>query len=349
MSAEASLSQTDDEGPLVSVAIAAYNAERFIDATLASALAQSYRHIEVVVLDDGSTDATAEIVRYHAARDSRVKLFQQPNAGPSAARNSALERTRGELVALLDADDIWHPDKLRKQIEVMQESGPDVGLVYCWSVYIDEAGQPTGGYAANREVGDVYLKLLCYNFLGCGSTPLIRRACLERCGTFRTEYTGLEDKELLMRIAERYRFALVPEFLVGYRIMSGTTSHGYRRIEACYRKLLREVRDRHPEIPAIVYRWSRGMFYSFIASRSRRSGQLADMARHLILAAINDPLPLLRITRENGSQIDRPAAPASGTLPFTLNGPVRDTSPLAPSRRRRLEALEAARAGGLRA
>lgn len=332
------------EEPLVSVAIAAYNAERFIGATLASVLAQSYRNIEVIVLDDGSTDRTGEIVLGHAARDARVKLFRQANAGPSAARNAALERARGEYVALIDADDLWHPDKLRKQVAVLRRGGPEVGLVYCWSVYIDEAGTPTGNYAANCEVGDVYLKLLLYNFIGCGSTPLIRRSCIERCGTFRDEYTGLEDKELLMRIAEHYRFAVVPEFLVGYRIMGGTTSHAYRQIETCYRRLLLEVRGRHPEIPEIVYRWSRGMFYSFIASRSRRAGRLADTARHLALALINDPLPLIRIAR--GSRRDRHgAAPPADAAPFAVAaGTVRDTSPLAPRRRRRLEEIEAARA-----
>jgi hypothetical protein len=161
---------------------------------------------------------------------------------------------------------------------------------------------------------------------------------------FRVEYTGLEDKELLMRIAERYRFAVVPEFLVGYRIMSGTTSHGYRRIEACYRKLLQEVRSRHPEIPEVVYRWSRGMFYSFIASRSRRSGRLPDTMRHLLLAALNDPLPLLRIARESGRRGERGTAASGDAEPFALGGAVRDTSPLGPRRRRRLEQIEMARA-----
>lgn len=106
-----------DNLPFVSVIIPAYNAEAFIGRTLESVLAQTYENIEVLVVDDGSRDRTAEIVASFAQKDSRVILLKQQNAGVAAARNLAIEKSRGEYIAPLDADDIWYPSKLDKQVQ----------------------------------------------------------------------------------------------------------------------------------------------------------------------------------------------------------------------------------------
>src|SRR5262245_1302656 len=105
--------------PLVSVVIPAFNAARFICTTLDAVLRQTYRHIEVIVIDDGSTDATTDLVRQYAQRDHRVHLHLQSNRGPSEARNTGIAKSSGEFIAPLDADDIWYPEKLRKQVECM--------------------------------------------------------------------------------------------------------------------------------------------------------------------------------------------------------------------------------------
>lgn len=105
--------------PLVSVIIPAYNAESFIEETLKSVLAQTYPAIEVLVIDDGSQDRTPEIVAGMAERDPRVVLVKQSNAGVAAARNLGIDQSKGEFIAPIDADDIWYPENLEKQVQCM--------------------------------------------------------------------------------------------------------------------------------------------------------------------------------------------------------------------------------------
>lgn len=350
-----------DDRPLVSVIIPAFNAERFIGQTLDSVLQQTYDCFEVIVVDDGSTDRTAELVCDYARRDLRVRLYQQQNQGPSAARNAAIARSTGEFIAPLDADDIWYPEKLRKQVDCMMRYGPRTGIVYAWTAYLDEIGSLTGHYSARTEEGNVYLKLLCNNFLATGSVPLIRRSCLTQVGGYRSEFVGLEDKELFLRIAERYEFRVVAEFLVGYRHVRGSTSHGHARIERCHKRLVSEVRQRHPEIPSTVYRWSRAVSYRFIASKSLRSRHFGATIKYLSKAVWNDPtmiFPLLRQKRlslerrcvkflESGKakkkKSSRDGQDREGAMPHDFAGHASsfDSSPLGISKLRRLEVLEA--------
>ena len=119
--------------PLVSVIIPAYNTAAFISKTLDSVLSQTYRNLEVLVVDDGSQDETPEIVKLIAQSDRRVTLLRQANAGVAAARNLAIQKSSGEYIAPIDADDIWFPQNLEKQVQYMLEASPLVGLVYAWS------------------------------------------------------------------------------------------------------------------------------------------------------------------------------------------------------------------------
>jgi glycosyltransferase involved in cell wall biosynthesis len=109
-------SNTNNNLPLVSVIIPAYNAAKFIAETIESVLSQIYQNIEIVVVDDGSQDETSTIVRQFAARDRRVRLIQQANAGVAAARNCAIQNSQGEFIVPIDADDIWYPQKIDKQV-----------------------------------------------------------------------------------------------------------------------------------------------------------------------------------------------------------------------------------------
>src|SRR3954449_3573195 len=127
---------TADE--LISVIIPAHNVERFVARTLESVLGQTHRALEVIVVDDGSTDGTAATVQSFADKDSRVRFIRSRNLGVSAARNLAIKESRGALIAPIDADDIWHPDKLTRQLAVMRAGSPKLGFVYCWSRGIDE-------------------------------------------------------------------------------------------------------------------------------------------------------------------------------------------------------------------
>lgn len=263
--------------PLVSVIVPAYNAEAFIDATLDSIVAQTYTNIEILVVDDGSKDHTASIVASFAERDRRIKLLQQPNAGVAAARNLAIEHSTGEYIAPVDADDIWYPQKLEKQVQCMLQADPSVGLVYTWSAYINEDGVLTGGSHSSNAEGAVYVDLLFGNIVGNASNPLIRRVCFEQVGGYNCQLKaqnaqGYEDGDLYLRIAERYHFRVVPEFLIGYRQTLDSMSCNYAAMAKSYLLTMADVQQRHPEIPAMAYRWSCSRFYSYLAQRSYQGG-----------------------------------------------------------------------------
>src|SRR5262245_35299311 len=126
---------------LVSVIVPSYNASRYIRETLESVLGQTYSSFEVIVVDDGSTDETAAIVGDHSRRDSRIRLVSQSNAGVGAARNRGIAEASGEFIAPLDADDIWYPDKLQKQVASLQRHGTEWGVGYCWLKSFNERGK----------------------------------------------------------------------------------------------------------------------------------------------------------------------------------------------------------------
>jgi glycosyltransferase involved in cell wall biosynthesis len=265
------------EVPLVSVIIPAYNAEVFIARTLQSVLAQTHRHIEVLVVDDGSTDQTVAILESIARQDQRVILLRQANAGVAAARNLALAHAKGVFIAPIDADDLWFPENLEKQVDCLMQAPESVGLTYTWSVDINEMDVPSGGFHAAQIEGAVYATLICHNFIGNASSTLMRRTCMESVGGYRCELKqqnaqGCEDWDLYLRIAEQYQFRVVPEFLVGYRKVSDSMSRDYRTMARSQQLMLQTIQHSHPEIPDFLYRLSRSSFYFYFAHQSDACG-----------------------------------------------------------------------------
>ncbi|MBD2075737.1 glycosyltransferase family 2 protein [Phormidium sp. FACHB-592] len=263
--------------PLVSVIIPAYNAEQFVERTLNSVLNQTYQKLEVIVIDDGSHDRTAEIVSEIAHRDDRVILLHQPNSGVAAARNLGIQHSRGEFIAPIDADDLWHPENIAKQVHCFANSNSNVGLVYSWSLDIDEHDLPTGETHAAQVEGNVYLTLLCHYFLANASASLIRRNCLQKVGSYNCQFKkqnaqGCEDWDFYLRVAEQFEFRSVPEFLVGYRKIQHSMSCNYSSMASSHTLMLQLIRSRHPEIPALIYRLSSSSFYMYLARQSEQQG-----------------------------------------------------------------------------
>jgi glycosyltransferase involved in cell wall biosynthesis len=265
--------------PLVSVIIPAYNAEKFIGRTLQSVLSQTYSNIEVLVVDDGSQDKTVEIVEYMAKIDNRVRLFKQPNQGVAIARNLAIEKSVGEYIAPIDADDIWYEQKLEKQVQCLVNATPSVGLVYAWSALIDENDAIIGKYNSwyysniHSVEGEVYKHLLYTNFIGNASVPLIRRVCFDKVGGFNSELKrqnaqGCEDWDIYLRLAEHYKFSVVREFLIGYRQVTGSMSRSYISMAKSYNLMMLDFRSKHPEIPNYIFNWSASYFRYYLALQS---------------------------------------------------------------------------------
>jgi len=282
---------------LVSVVIAAYNAEAFISDTLKSILAQTYRNFEVIVVDDGSHDQTAEIVRSYAEIDDRIRLIQQENSGVAASRNLAIQHSSGEYIAPIDADDIWYPKRLEKHVYCLEASEPSVGLVYSWSMYLNEAGgvkgySPFGQFGAVE--GNALAILVFYNFLDNASTAMFRRSCIDTVGNYNTELKTCEDWDLYLRIAEHYRFAIVPEYLIGYRQYSGSMSTKCTTMAHFYELIMSRIYQRHPELSHSVRRWANTAFYNNLLSKSYLAGDYALMFRWLYRSLKGDFALLLR-------------------------------------------------------
>jgi glycosyltransferase involved in cell wall biosynthesis len=207
---------------LVSVVIPAFNAERTIDETLLSVRSQTHENLEIILVDDGSTDRTYERAREHSLVDGRIKVVRQPNQGVAAARNRGIAEARAEIIAPIDADDLWRSTKVSRQLQVLRESGPQVQLVYAWSANIDECGKVVSLDRRPSFSGDV-LSVLCYgNFVGNGSTALMRKCVVERLGGYdpslrARQAQGCEDWSLFLRIARAGHFAVVQDYLTGYR------------------------------------------------------------------------------------------------------------------------------------
>ena len=204
----------------VSVIIPTYNCARYICEAVDSVLAQTFTDLEVIVVDDGSTDDTKE--RLDAYRDC-IRYIHQENQERSAARNTGIRNATGEYLAFLDADDLWLPHKLELQVPVFEQA-PEVGLVYCWAYYIDASGQRIHRRGENvlrsfEAGGNVFETLLfdCVITAG-GSSAVIRQDCIRQVGFFDEALTHVEDWDMWLRIAARYSVAVVPQALVCFRV-----------------------------------------------------------------------------------------------------------------------------------
>lgn len=217
---------------LISVIIPAYNAASLIGATIASVLRQSHENFELIVVDDGSDDSTGKVVRDIAARDDRVRLIQTPKRGVSAARNLAISQAKGDLIATIDADDLWHPNKLEWQLAALKAAGVKTGVVYCWSVGIDQNDKiilPAWNRATAS--GFVLNDIIASGILGNGSTPLIRREAIQAAGGYDESLSLCEDWKFYTALAAVCEFAVIPAFLTGYRLRDDSASLNVREME----------------------------------------------------------------------------------------------------------------------
>lgn len=216
---------------MVSVVVPAYNAEAFVGAAVGSALDQTYQPLEVVVVDDGSTDGTARVLE--AIPDERLRVVRQPNSGVGRARNRGIEAATGALVALLDADDLWAPHKLRVQVDALA-GHPDWLAVGSFMHHIGPDGRVLGltghplGPAELAEVRRAQLNPFPISSL------VVRRAALDDVGLFDEELQVhvpgmVEDLDLLARLAAAGPLGCVEEPLGGYRLHPGSGSARFFR------------------------------------------------------------------------------------------------------------------------
>lgn len=279
--------------PLVSVVIPVYNAERFVAAAIDSVLKQTYPSTELIVVDDGSTDTTAAVVRSYG---ERVRYIFQSNARQAAARNRGIAEARGELIAFLDADDTWREDKLEKQVAVLDQA-PDLGLVYCSLEVVDRHHRSIGQTRVRLRGHCLPGVLLGRSAGGLGSTALVPRRVLEEVGTFDVELPPCEDTDLFWRIAARYPIDYVDELLVHYRVHPDNSHANLERMTRAwlllYSKALADPRVRR--LGRMFRARCRGRLYHFLAGDHAASGYWGRAFHYEARAIVCWPPLLLKL------------------------------------------------------
>ena len=267
-----------DIAPLVTAVIPMYNSEKTIDETLRSVRAQTYRNLEIIVVDDGSTDNCAAIAEQHKVADPRVRLIPQINGGVAAARNRGVTESKGEFIAPIDADDLWEPTKIKKQMSAMLQGGSKVGLVYTWQATIDEESRIISITHQPEHEGRVLEAILRSNFVGGGSPALMRKEAILKSGGYDTSLRansaqGCEDWKLYVQISERYEFVVVREHLTGYRRTRGRMSEDTFQMLRSYELASLQLRQSIPQCAEHI-ETGRKNYREWLLSNSVRSGDV---------------------------------------------------------------------------
>lgn len=218
--------------PRVSVIIPAYNAAAYLSYAIDSVLAQTYPDWEIILVNDGSTDSTGEVVNSYLPRlRDQLQYIAQPNRGLPAARNAGIRAARGEFIALLDADDVWLPHRLERSVRTM-EAESDAGLVHAKVLRINTQGTIIGQlqvetrYMSGKIAHDIYTRrahIVC-------PTVMFRKSCLETAGWFDEAMQATEDRDLWYRIALRHRVVFIDEVLAHYRISPASMTSNLDRL-----------------------------------------------------------------------------------------------------------------------
>jgi glycosyltransferase involved in cell wall biosynthesis len=225
--------------PKVSVIITTYNRARYLQRAIRSVLNQTFQDFEIVIVDDASTDETANIVEGFANPKIRY-LRHQFNRKEAGSRNTGLENARGEYIAFLDDDDAWLPQKLSAQIDLLDKSPPIVGAVYASFLTIDGASEKVLGSWKAEKRGNVLQDLIEKNWIGIPSTVLVRRHCFDAVGMFDAQIDFGLDYDMWLRIAGLYQFEYIQEPVVLRSINHDRMSTNYalllRGFESQFRK-----------------------------------------------------------------------------------------------------------------
>ena len=224
---------------MVSIIIPTYNRENVIKRAVNSVLRQSYSAYEVIIVDDGSTDGTEAVVA--SIEDPRIRYIAlKENQGVAHARNVGIREARYEYIAFLDSDDEWLPNKLKRQMKKMQAVPNEFAMVYCRMSGLmrnrtDRFVCPQRDYVKEILEGNLFQPLLFQNVIGT-PTIVVRKECLEQVGGFKEALRCLEDWELILRIAKRWKIGFVDEILVEVHKSAGSVSMntGWYLVTRCY-------------------------------------------------------------------------------------------------------------------
>jgi glycosyltransferase involved in cell wall biosynthesis len=276
-----------------------YNAARFIAEAIDSVLRQTWTDFELIVVDDGSTDASATIARERGSRDARVRVISRPNTGVCGARNDALAASRGRYMACLDADDVATPDRLEQQVRFL-DGHPGCVLVGSWVTITDPRGVPLAVEKLPTTHEEIDARLL----KGDGGvvrqpTVMLRREAVVAAGGYDPGYAASEDLDLFLRLAERGQLANLPRPLVNYRQHFASTNRTLYLAQNVERRRAVEdaFRRRFGSVPASLELPE--YFMPSVAEQSRdwawallKRGNVSAARKHAVQAVRHEPLSI---------------------------------------------------------
>jgi glycosyltransferase involved in cell wall biosynthesis len=288
MSKTAAVIHATTEQPRVSVVMATYNMARFLPQAIESVLNQTYPHLELHVIDDGSTDNSQALVQRYLP-DGRVRYTLQPNQGQAKAKNAGIRASRGDFVAFLDADDLWLPKKLELQLAAFAKN-PSAAIVCSPYLCIDPDGVPIPRPIPRLHRGRISGYLLIENCVGF-CTVLVRKICFDTLGAFDETFPMGIDYDLWLRFSTQYEFDYLRDPTALYRIWPGQLSKNMLLRYKCGIAIMRRFISQHAHLvePYIAREawahtyWGRGMYWAQ-GDRSRRRA-----LRDYLIALLHKP------------------------------------------------------------
>jgi glycosyltransferase involved in cell wall biosynthesis len=285
----------------VSIIIPAYNADRFMAATLDSVLAQTFTDFEVIVVNDGSTDRTQAIVERYVQQDARIQLINHPNQGVGLTRQRGKAVAQGVFIAFLDADDLWLPDNLAAHMRHFADN-PSLGISFGRVEFMQCDGTPTGRYSTSRLRNIKPVHLFYENLLITPSNAIIRRSVFEQVGELDCNLPGAEDQEFFLRTCcFGWSVEGIDAVLVRYRSTPGGISSQFESMEAGWRGLREKVNVYAPAMVAKDGPKSQAYFLRYIARRALRVSTSRTIGLRFMLRALkSDWTILLQEPRRTG-------------------------------------------------
>lgn len=266
----------------VSVVIPAYNKAELTMRTVESVLKQTYRNVEIIVVDDGSTDSTRERLAMYG---NTIRYMYKENGGACSARNMGIRAARGEYIGLIDCDDLYLPKKIEMSVAYL-EKHPHIGFVRTPAYFIDANDRIISIYSHSQRsyVGWIYKKLLLFNFI-CNSTVIAKKACFGNVGLFDETVFSPADWDMWLRLSEKYKAGYLPVPLTKYRISHNYILNNLEKVEKEDRLILEKELQRHPDLGRLLKRRARSNLYLRFATAYLRKDSY-DKAKGLFLASM---------------------------------------------------------------
>ena len=262
--------------PTVSVVIPTHNRAHYIKETIGSVLAQTYSDYEIIVVDDRSTDNTAEIIQ-GLSNDKPIRYFSQPCGSAPAARNFGLQQAQGKYIAFLDSDDLFMPEKLAKQVAFLDEHA-SVAFVHAGYEKFSDQGEDLGYRDTSRISGNYYIQMLLdWSVLIATPCVLVRKTVLDEVGDFDEQMRAAEDLDLWRRIAQRYEIGVIPEMLCRVRVHPGSLSTGKVKAAASFERYLDKAFKDDPSLSMGFRRRAFARLYSNLGHNILAEGRAEEM------------------------------------------------------------------------